>query len=128
VRVTVVDGTAEHLPAPDGSSDAVVVCLVLCSVRDQVRALTEFRRVLRPGGELRYYEHVRSRKAAIAATQRAVDRLGWPLILGGCHTARDTPAAIAAAGFTVERETRMWVGPRCALPVGTHVVGRARVV
>ena len=56
VRVSVLDGTAEALPG-DGY-DAAVTSLVLCSVPDQATALAEIRRVLRPGGELRFYEHV----------------------------------------------------------------------
>jgi SAM-dependent methyltransferase len=61
VPVTVKAGLAQQLPEPDGSFDAVVVSLVLCSVPDQNEALTEIRRVLRPGGELRFFEHVVSR-------------------------------------------------------------------
>ena len=126
VPITVVDGFAEHVPAPDASFDAAVSCIVLCTVSDQARALAELRRVLRPGGELRYYEHVLSRTLPIALTQRIADRLGWPVIGGGCHTARDTSAAIAAAGFAIEHERRMWVGPKWALLLGTHVIGTAR--
>src|SRR5690606_4094190 len=59
VRVTVVDGTAERLPAGDRSFQAGVVSLVLCSVPDEERALSELARVLVPGGELRFFEHVR---------------------------------------------------------------------
>ena len=60
VPVVVVDGDAMHLPFPDGSFDAVVASLVLCSVAEQRHVLEEVRRVLRPGGLLRFYEHVRS--------------------------------------------------------------------
>jgi len=57
VPVRVVDGTADALPAADGEFDAAVTSLVLCTVPDQATALTEIRRTLRPGGELRFYEH-----------------------------------------------------------------------
>src|SRR3981081_3177019 len=53
---------AEALPVEDGSVDAAVDSLVLCSVPDVAAALAEIRRVLRPGGELRFFEHVRSEK------------------------------------------------------------------
>jgi len=56
IPIRVVDGLAERLPADDASLDAVVASLVLCSVRDQATALAEVRRVLRPDGELRFYE------------------------------------------------------------------------
>jgi ubiquinone/menaquinone biosynthesis C-methylase UbiE len=124
-RVTVVDATADRLPVEDASCDAAIACLVLCSVPDQSAALAELRRVLRPGGELRFYEHVLSHKPRAARRQRVVDRLFWPRAFGGCHTARDTPTAIAGAGFTIERERRLSVGPRLA-PAATHVLGSAR--
>ena len=62
VEIEVVDGVASELPAEDASYDAVVASLVLCSVRDQAEALAEMRRVLKPGGELRFYEHVISHR------------------------------------------------------------------
>ena len=58
--IAVVDGRAEQLPADDAAFDAAVVSLVLCSVPDPATALNEIHRVLRPGGELRFYEHLRS--------------------------------------------------------------------
>jgi hypothetical protein len=62
----------------------------------------------------------------VALTQRAVDRLFWPCAFGGCHTARDTSAAIAAAGFEVEDQRSMWVNPvPIAFPVATHAIGLA---
>ncbi len=127
VPVTVVDGTDDRLPVEDESCDAAVACLVLCSVPDQTRALAELRRVVRPGGELRFYEHVLSHKAGIARSQRFVDRTFWPRAFGGCHTARDTAAAIAAAGFSIERQRRLWLAPvPLVVPVATHVLGVAR--
>ena len=63
VPVTVVDGLADALPAEDSSFDAAVTSLVLCSVPDQQSALGEIARVLKPGGELRFYEHVLSQDA-----------------------------------------------------------------
>jgi SAM-dependent methyltransferase len=100
--IDVVPGTAVPLDAPDESFDAVVVMGLLCSLPDPAAALGEFRRVLRPGGELRFWEHVRSRNPAFRALQRGLDRLFWTRSLGGCETTRDTEAAIRAAGFRVE--------------------------
>jgi ubiquinone/menaquinone biosynthesis C-methylase UbiE len=127
VRIEVLDGVADRLPVADSSFDAAVACLVLCTVPDPALALAELRRVLRPSGELRFYEHVLSDRPAVALSQRAVDRVFWPRAFGGCHTARDTPAAIAAAGFEVEHQRRMWVNPvPIAFPVASHAIGRAR--
>lgn len=127
VAVTVLEGTAEQLPLPDACCDAAVACLMLCSVSDQALALAELHRALRPDGELRFYEHVLSERRALAAGQRLVDRTFWPRAFGGCHTARDTSAAIAAAGFAIEDQRRLWVAPMAFAPlVATHVLGRAR--
>ncbi|MFE4868059.1 class I SAM-dependent methyltransferase [Streptomyces sp. NPDC056682] len=101
VPVDVVPGAAEALPVKSEAFDAAVASLVLCSVRDLPRALSEMRRVLRPGGELRFFEHGRAEGRALAAVQRGVDRTVWPRLFGGCHTARDPIRAIEAAGFEI---------------------------
>jgi ubiquinone/menaquinone biosynthesis C-methylase UbiE len=95
-------------------------------VPDQREALTEFRRVLRAGGELRFYEHVRSRRARFARWQRRVDAL-WSRAMGGCHTDRDTLGAITSAGFRLERYRRFGFPPQARLyPVMPRVLGVAR--
>ena len=78
IRIHVVDGVADRVPVEDGSCDAAVASLVPCSVPDQARALAELRRVVRPGGELRFYEHVLSDRPGLARIQRAGDRAFWP--------------------------------------------------
>jgi SAM-dependent methyltransferase len=100
--IAIVDGDAAALPAEDGSFDAAVVMGLLCSVPDPAAALRELRRVLVAGGELRFWEHVRSRNPAFRAFQRACDALFWTRALGGCRTTRDTEAAIRAAGFQID--------------------------
>jgi SAM-dependent methyltransferase len=76
------------------------------------------------------YLRRRAEQAAARArvrVQDALDRLVWPRAFGGCHIGRDTPAAIAAAGFVVEERRDLWVGPRTVpTPIGPHVIGRAR--
>ncbi|MFE6668820.1 class I SAM-dependent methyltransferase [Streptomyces sp. NPDC057697] len=127
IPVDVVPGAAEALPVKSEAFDGAVASLVLCTVRDVERALAELVRVLRPGGELRFFEHVRADDRAMAATQWALDRTVWPLVTGGCHTGRDTLAAIERAGFAVEvyHRVRMpeW-GVR--LPTSACVLGTAR--
>ncbi|MGZ4172300.1 MAG: class I SAM-dependent methyltransferase [Solirubrobacteraceae bacterium] len=126
VPVRVVTGVAEALNLEPHSVDAVVACGVLCSVPDQAAALREFRRVLRPGGELRFYEHVRSRRPRFARWQQRLDPL-WARLFGGCHLTRDTVAAIEAAGFALER-CRGFGFPVNAhvTPVVPRVLGTAR--
>jgi ubiquinone/menaquinone biosynthesis C-methylase UbiE len=127
VTVTVTDGVAERLPAEDASFDAGVASLALCSVRNPTQALSELFRVIRPGGELRFYEHVRADSQGLARLQRAVDALFWPRMFGGCHTSRDTRAAIEEAGFVIE-SCREFPFKSCFLlaPVTPHIIGTAR--
>ena len=125
--IEIVDGDADALPAGDGSFDAAVVMGLLCSVPDPAGALGELRRVLKPGGELRFWEHVRSGNAAFRGVQRAVDRLFWTRALGGCETTRDTLAAIGAAGFETD-----WVehgfhsSSFVTITSAPYVIGRVR--
>lgn len=124
VAVTVRAGMADQLDLPDASADAVVSSLVLCSVPDQGAALAEMRRVLKPGGQLRFFEHVRSPRAGKARFQSAMDATVWPRLAGGCHCSRDTMAALRAAGFSVERERSLDVG-QSWLIANPHVLGQA---
>jgi ubiquinone/menaquinone biosynthesis C-methylase UbiE len=125
VPIQVADGTADALPVADGSFDAVVVSGLLCSVADVPAALAEFHRVLRPGGELRFYEHVRSRDLLFAGYQQAAG-LVWPRLMGGCHPQRQTQAAIdqvftieTCRGFRFPADAYLW-------PVAPRILGIAR--
>lgn len=124
VPVTVVDGTADRLPAADDRFDAAVFSLVLCSVPDQHAALTEAARVLEPGGTLRFYEHVRSDSPSGATLQQRLDRL-WPRLAGGCHLSRDTSRAITEAGFALDDVDRVELGPRVVRRLAPHILGTA---
>jgi SAM-dependent methyltransferase len=126
VPVDVVPGAAEALPVKSEAFDAVVLSLVLCSVRDVPRALGEVRRVLRPGGVVRFFEHGRGGGPAMTFTQRALDHTLWPPLNGGCHLARDPIAALRDAGFELGPYRRMLLpetGPR--LPTSYCVLGTA---
>jgi SAM-dependent methyltransferase len=103
-HVPIVVGNAEDLPFGDRTFDTVVSGLVFCSVRDAARGLRDVRRVLRPDGEFRLIEHVRSRSSAGAAIQDAIQP-AWTWITGGCHPNRDTEAAVEAAGFSIDPRT-----------------------
>jgi ubiquinone/menaquinone biosynthesis C-methylase UbiE len=98
-RVQLQQAQAEALPFADASFDAVVSTLVLCTVADPDRALAEIRRVLKPGGTLRFIEHVR----ADGWLGRAHDLVtpAWRWIGAGCHPNRRTLENIRTAGFEI---------------------------
>ncbi|TQJ35651.1 class I SAM-dependent methyltransferase [Arthrobacter sp. SLBN-122] len=124
VPVTVVAAAAEDIPAESGSADAVVASLVLCSVKDQSAVLAEIRRVLRPGGTLAYYEHVRSGHPLVARAEDVLTPV-WGRFMGGCHLNRDTLAAITAAGFTVKDNERFGFAVQRLNPPLAHILGTA---
>lgn len=126
VPVRVVDATADQLPVDDASMDAGVVAGVLCSVPDPSRALQELARAIRPGGELRFYEHVIAQNPIPALAQRALRATIWPRLFGGCHPDRSTDATIQDAGFTIEACERFtfW-GTVLSIPVSSRILGRA---
>lgn len=124
VPVEVLSGQAEALPLPDGSTDAAVLSLVLCTVADPARALAEVRRVLRPGGKLRFYEHVRSESPWIGRLQDTITPL-WTRLFGGCHPNRDTQAILERSGFEVTKVDRFTFKPGRATPAVTHILGHA---
>lgn len=126
VAVSVVDGVGDCLPGEAGSFDAGVATLVLCTVPDQRSALAELHRVIRPGGELRFYEHVVGHGKFESRLQRLADATFWPHVAGGCHMARDTTTGIEQAGFAIETCERFPFSPALFLPPDPHILGIAR--
>lgn len=123
-RVHLVRGSAEALPFRDGAFDTLVATLTLCSVPDAARAAREARRVLADGGEVRFFEHVRSTNPRVARRQDRQAGL-WGRIGGGCRPNRDTMVTLRRAGFRV-RFRSFPLGPRF-LPGHPHVAGVARM-
>lgn len=107
-KVTLHDALAEVLPFPDDSFDTAVATLVLCTVSDLDRALGEIRRVLRPGGQLRLFEHVKA-----AGTTARIQRVIQPVygrLAGDCQLSRETEAAVRRFGFDLEVTERTTMG------------------
>jgi ubiquinone/menaquinone biosynthesis C-methylase UbiE len=122
--VTILRAPAEDLPFDNGSFDVAVSTLVLCGVDDQPRALRELHRVLRPGGQLLFIEHVRSGDPAQARLQ---DRINWlSRLVVCCDCNRPTLDSIRAAGFTPGqvRHTTLPKAPKFASPT---IMGAATI-
>jgi ubiquinone/menaquinone biosynthesis C-methylase UbiE len=118
----VLPDQASALGLDDDSVDTVVSTLVLCTVDDPALALHEIARVLRPDGQFRFIEHVRSQSPRLARWQ---DRLEgpWRWFASGCRCNRDTLALIAAAGFRTDAWRETWRGS--PPPVRPLIIGRA---
>ncbi|SDG52835.1 Methyltransferase domain-containing protein [Sinosporangium album] len=100
-RARVVGGDFTALPVADATCSAVVCSLALCRADTTADALAEIRRVLRPGGRLRFYEHAVPKNPVTALATSLVSPL-WRRACGGCRPDRDPVAEIRRAGFTVE--------------------------
>jgi len=110
--IELLQGVAEAIPLPDHSVDTVVSTWTLCSIPDATRALAEIRRVLAPGGRLRFAEHGRSPEPHVVGWQNRLTPL-WKRIGGGCHLNRPIEDLIRGAGFHVEQlQTGYMKGPK----------------
>jgi ubiquinone/menaquinone biosynthesis C-methylase UbiE len=111
---------AEDLPFPDASFDTVVVTLALCTVEDPSRALEEVKRVLKPGGYLRFIEHVQADGRFHRRVQNILAPL-WRWLGAGCHLDRRTASVIQSAGFEMTKLIRR------SAPITPLIIGEARL-
>ena len=104
--------SAEEIPLASGSIDTVVCTYTLCTIPDPEAALREFRRVLKPGGQLLFSEHGLAPDAPVARWQQRLEPW-WKPLAGGCHLTRDVPALLRSAGFRIDEMDRRYLkGPR----------------
>lgn len=120
VEFSGLDG--QSLQLPDASVDAVLTTFTLCTIPDLARALSETRRVLRPGGKLHFLEHGRSPDLNVARWQDRITPFYRPFA-GGCHLNRDISASLRDAGFAINSIDNYYLrGPK----IGTYLYeGRA---
>jgi ubiquinone/menaquinone biosynthesis C-methylase UbiE len=112
IPVSLLRASAEHLPLADAVFDTIVMTWTLCSIPKPIAALTEMRRVLRPGGRLLFVEHGLSPEIRTARWQHRLTPY-WRRISGGCHLDRKMDELIRAAGFQVDAvETGYMTGPK----------------
>lgn len=124
VPVSVANQTVESLTETE-PFDAVVCSLVLCTVDDADAVAGELFSLLKPGGQIRYMEHVAS-TGWRGGIQRAADATVWPRLFGNCHTHRHTEDTLTRAGFVLQGARHQWTMPRwLPLPVAEFALGRA---
>ena len=107
VPIHLTPAPAEHLPFADATFDAALVTFVFCSVDDPLQGLREMQRVLKPGGVLLLFEHVRSRTRGWARLQDALTPL-QQRVAGNCHLNRPTGDIVRSLGFAIATEE--WSG------------------
>lgn len=104
-EIQIVEAPAERLPFEDASFDTAVFTLVLCTVPDPDATLREVSRVLRPGGQMLFLEHVRAEDPGLARWQDRLEK-PWRFLGDGCHCNRDTVATIEASPLKLESAER----------------------
>lgn len=123
LAVEVREGEAERLPFEDMSFDTIVCTFTLCSVCTPAAALSEARRVLKPGGRFLFCEHGLAPDPDVSKWQRRIEPV-WKRLFGGCHLTRPIGGALAAAGFRLDRHESMYL-PRTPRFAGWNEWGSA---
>ena len=112
LSMELVKGSAETIPIEDKTIDTVITTWTLCSISDVNRALSEMRRVLKPGQRLLFVEHGLSPDNSVRRWQNRLNPI-WKRVAGGCNLNRAMTQLIEVAGFRIERvETGYMKGPK----------------
>jgi SAM-dependent methyltransferase len=108
-EASVIDAPAERLPFADGTVDTVVSTLVLCTVDTPELALREIARVLAPGGQLLFIEHVRA-SSRVGSFLQELLAAPWRRFANGCRCNQQTVTLMAACGFELDVSEAAWRG------------------
>ena len=126
VELEIRSVVGERMDLPDGSAEAVISSLVLCTVGDPAAVLAEIRRILRPGGRFSFAEHVAAGPRTATRWSQRILRRPWAWAFEGCSCERDLTSLIASAGFA-----SVDIGPYRIhspfVPFNTHIAGTAIV-
>jgi ubiquinone/menaquinone biosynthesis C-methylase UbiE len=90
----------QSLPFDDDSFDAALSTWTLCTIPDASAALSELRRVLRPGATLHFVEHGLAPDESVRRFQQRVEPL-HKRFFGGCHVTRSIVGLVSVAGFRI---------------------------
>ena len=115
---------AESIPLDGNVANTVVMTYTLCTIPEPESALTEIRRVLKPGGRLLFCEHGKAPDESVLRWQQRLNPV-WKRFSGGCNIHRDIPGLLQAACFTIEDDNRMYIPG--ARPLSYNYWGTARI-
>ncbi len=111
-RATLIEGSAESIPLDRVSVDSIVITWTLCSIPDLSTALSEMRRVLKPGGQLLLVEHGLAPDEKVRRWQHRLTPL-WKRLAGGCHLDRPIADLAQTSGFRFKHlQTGYMEGPK----------------
>lgn len=104
--------SGEQIPLDSNIADTVLVTYSLCTIPDAVAALSEMRRIVKPGGKLLFLEHGQAPDAGVRKIQNMIDP-AWKRIAGGCHSGRPIPKILEQGGWKAEDMRQGYIsGPK----------------
>lgn len=119
-RYEFVAGGGEKMDFADNSFDTAIACLVFCTIPDAAGAAKEVFRVLKPGGKLLFFEHVRFPEGRMQRVQEFVNP-AWKVFGCGCHLNRDTESVFSDAGFEFANIER-YRNPKMSPPFAAYMI------
>jgi ubiquinone/menaquinone biosynthesis C-methylase UbiE len=102
----------QRLAVDSESMDCIVTTWTLCTIPEPKMALTEFARVLKPGGKFLFVEHGLAPDENVARWQNRLDRVQM-VLAGGCHLNRHIEKLISDSPLQIRSLKKSYfTGPR----------------
>lgn len=124
IKLEIYPGRAENMQIEDNSVELVLSSLVLCSVEEPQKVISEIQRILKPNGRFVYIEHVKAQEHSWICRIQKMIKKPWKWVFDGCNVTRDTSATIQEANFSKVDETR-FSNRTVFIPIIPHIAGVA---